>query len=106
MPTSVTDLFPVGLVPRRRSQGYALHFGSYVLPVTSRRGRSIGPRSSSRWDLEVAASVDNGYALLAQGTGGRRDGQYRIFYTNQDGQIMSLSQWVSGEELVNDLRTS
>ena len=101
MPTSVTDLFPVGLVAGRRSQGYALHFGSHVLPVTSRRGRSIGPRSSRNWDIEVAATVENGYALLAHGTSGRREGQYRIFFVNQSGQIMSRSQWISGGELVN-----
>ena len=72
MPANVAELLPVGLVPGRRSQGYALYLDSFVLPITSRRGRSIGPRSSRDWDIEVATSIENGYALLAHGTSGRR----------------------------------
>ena len=74
-----------------------------LLPITRRRRRSINSRSSSHWDIELATRTDNGFALLARGTSPRANERYRIFFTNQDGDITSWSQWIAREELANTL---
>ena len=81
---------------------YAIEDGG-LPPIMTRRGRRINSRSSRHWEFELAARTDDGFALLARGTSPRRDGQYRIFFTNQDGVITSTSQWIAREELANTL---
>lgn len=76
---------------------------SYLLPITTRRRRSINSRSSSHWDIELATRTDDGFALLARETSPRANGQYRIFFTNQDGETISRSQWITRDELTNTL---
>ncbi|QNI63896.1 pre-peptidase C-terminal domain-containing protein [Synechococcus sp. A15-44] len=102
MTSSSRDLFQVYSVPTGRRTQYTFEDGEFIT-IASRRGRAISSRTSRHWDIELATRTDDGYALLAHGTSSRREGQYRIFFTNQNGEITNRSQWLTREESISTL---
>ena len=75
------NLLDVLLLQGSRRLQYIIEYDSLVT-ITSRQGRAISPRSSRKWDIELATSTHSGFALLARGKTAKRDGQ-RIFFTSK-----------------------
>ena len=96
------NLLDVLLLQGSRRLQYIIEYDSLVT-ITSRQGRAISPRSSRKWDIELATSTHSGFALLARGKTAKRDGQHRIFFTNQNGKITDKSGWRLNEQLPNTL---
>lgn len=92
------NLLNVLLVRGSRRLQYVIQ-DDVLIPITSEKGRAISPKSSRKWDIELAASTNSGFTLLARGTTAKRDGQHRIFFTNKNGEITHRSDWRLIEQL-------
>ena len=102
MGSRIESLLTLASLQINRDLAFIIEDGC-LLPITRRRRRSINSRSSRHWDIELATRTDNGFALLARGNSPIASERYRIFFTNQDGDITSRSPWIAREELANTL---
>ena len=87
------------IVDSNEETAYQIYSNGERITISNRRGRIFNDASNGNWDVIAAAEANNGFAVLRAGTSRRRLGQYRLWFTNNDGGITSSTRWESGESL-------
>ena len=88
-----------GIVDGSEEYGYEIYNNGQAIAIQSRSGRTYNDNTNSNWDVIAAAETEEGFAVLRAGTSQQRLGQYRIWLTDDNGQITSNGRWQSGQDL-------
>ena len=81
--------------------GYAINDGGDLITLVRRSGQVLSENTSSRWDfLAVKQTRSGDFKVLAEGEG-VRDGQFRLFRFDADGQLSGKKRWFSEEKAIN-----
>ena len=88
-----------GIVDGSEEYGYEIYNNGQAIAIQSRSGRTYNDNTNRNWDVIAAAETEEGFAVLRAGTSQQRLGQYRIWLTDDNGQITSNGRWQSGEDL-------
>ena len=80
---------------------YQMWTDSGGVDLTNRGGRRRFSDSTSRmWNAEKAVQVDSGFSLLIKHE--RKDGKYKVWSSNSDGIITSMSKWKSSHQMMSE----
>ena len=88
-----------GIVDGSELNLYQIYNNGQAIDIQTRSGRTFNDNSNGNWDVIAAAETEDGFAVLRAGISQRRLGEYRIWLTDNDGQITSNESWRSGEYL-------
>ena len=88
-----------GIVDGSELNLYQIYNNGQAIDIQTRSGRTFNDNSNRNWDVIAAAETEDGFAVLRAGISQRRLGEYRIWLTDNDGQISSNESWRSGEYL-------
>ena len=84
------------------SSPYQIYDNGSALTITNNDGSTYSQESSRNWDIIAATDFNNGFSVLRAGTSRTRIGQYRLWFTNSEGQITSGTRWTSGAQLADE----
>ncbi|WP_226402718.1 hypothetical protein, partial [Synechococcus sp. MU1643] len=88
-----------GIVDGSEEYSYEIYSGGQAITIQNRYGRTYSDNTNCNWDAIAAAEAGDGFAVLRTGTSQQRMGQYRIWLTDNNGQIASGTGWQSGRDL-------
>ena len=84
------------------SSPYQIYDNGSALTITNNDGSTYSQEPSRNWDIIAATDFNNGFSVLRAGTSRARIGQYRLWFTNSEGQITSGTRWTSGAQLADE----
>ena len=81
--------------------GYAIARGDASIALVGRSGQALSDATSDRWDFLAAKDAfDGGFRVLAEGEGDR-DGQFRVFRFDEEGELFGRGRWISEEKAIS-----
>lgn len=81
--------------------GYAIARGAGPIALVRRSGQALSDATSDRWDFLAAKDASGGgFRVLAEGEGDR-DGQFRVFRFDEEGELFGRGRWISEEKAIS-----
>ena len=81
--------------------GYAIARGDETIALVRRSGKALSDATSDRWDFLAAKDAfGGGFRVLAEGEGDR-DGQFRVFRFDEEGELFGRGRWISEEKAIS-----
>lgn len=81
--------------------GYAIARGDGLIALVRRSGKALSDATSDWWDFLAAKDAfGGGFRVLAEGEGDR-DGQFRVFRFDEEGELFGRGRWISEEKAIS-----
>ena len=100
----------IGMPPVNDSDGDGLVDGSSQYQIfnnkggiylNNKKGRKFSDTSSPLWDVVKIVESDSGFNALLAGSG-KKQGKYRVWFTNTDGVINGQTKWRNEDQIAKD----
>ena len=79
---------------------YQMWTESGGVDLTNRRGGNFSDNTSRIWNAEKAIQTDTGFSILIKHES--KESKYKIWTTDSDGIVNSMSKWQSGDQMMAD----